>query len=95
MTNSNENIKGGVQWSTAPKFWSAIKDEISALLKTANLSFRMFFCLRSNGLLVPKLWSSKVRGVPKSRMHFFIIPIHLCAKTLTLRFLANLLKNIV
>ena len=26
---------GGVQWSTAPKFWSAIKDEISALLKTA------------------------------------------------------------
>ena len=28
-------VKGGVQWSTAPKFLSAIKDEISALLKTA------------------------------------------------------------
>ena len=28
-------------------------------------------------------------------MHFFIIPIHLCVKTLTLRFLANLLENIV
>ena len=37
----------------------------------------------------------KVREFPKNQMHFYIIPIHLCVKTLNLRFLANLLKNIV
>ena len=35
------------------------------------------------------------KGVQKNRMHFITIHIHLCVKTLTLQFLANLLKNIV
>ena len=78
----------GVEDAWIPKFSSPTKTEIR---KLQNLSFIMFL------FEVKRTFGSKVvvnlsKGFPKSRMHFFIIPIHLYVKTLTLRYLANLLK---
>ena len=53
------------------------------------------FLFEFNRTFGSEVMVDKSKGVPKSRMHFITIHIHLCVKTVTLRFLANLLQNII
>ena len=51
--------------------------------------FVCFFLVQSD------FWFRSYGRVPKSRMHFILIHIHFCVKTLTVRYFANLLKFVL